>query len=327
MKQETMKAIAQALVRREKIIKGFQQEKTDCYRLLNGGGEGVAGLIVEKYGDLLVFQFHQGKCNLDIVKLQEIAEFYGKELGIKSVYVKNFISDRSSQSADLSYYLNRPLWGEESPPKIVCHEKGTRFEIHPYEGFSTGIFLDQRNNREFLRGNFSKQEILNCFSYTCAFSVVCGLSGNHVTSIDLSKKYLDWGRTNFELNGLKPQEHSFFAVDVFEQFKKAKKLGKKYDLIILDPPSFSRNNQGKVFSVKKDMERLVGESCDLLNLKGTLFVSSNLASWSSNTLQEVILKVIREKKVRVEWHRLPEAPEDFVGIETPLSNCCFKKVS
>ncbi len=322
-----LKAIEKALKSREGMLIAFQTENTDCYRLFNGIDEGVSGFIVERYKDVLVFQWHEGKCQLETSQMLEIAQFYAANLGIKSVYLKRFVSDRSSHSADLSYYLNRPLWGEESSSKIICHEKGIKYEIHPCDGFSTGIFLDQRNNREFLGTQFSNKQVLNCFAYTCAFSVACALNGNQVTSVDLSKKYLDWGRNNFNLNGLSTEAHFFYAVDVFEQFNKAKKLGKTYDLIILDPPSFSRNNRGKAFSVKKDMQKLISESCDILNPQGTLFISSNLASWNSSLLKQLTKEVIADKKIKVDEWDLPKIPQDLMGVEAPLSAYCFKKLS
>lgn len=319
------KPIEKALQNRLNSLRLFQEEKTDCYRLFNGTGEGIPGFIVERYDSLLIFQFHEGKCSLSEAQSRDIAQFYEKELGIKSVYLKRFISDRSSSAADSSYFSEEPFWGLESPPKITCSERGMKIEVHPYEGFSTGIFLDQRNNRWFLRSEFQNKEVLNCFSYTCAFSVACAMTNNQVTSIDLSKKYLEWGKNNFVLNALKPEEHFFYAVDVFEQFKKAKKTGKSFDLIILDPPSFSRNNKGKVFSVKKDMEALVSESFELLKPGGAMFVSSNLATWSSSLLKNLVENVLRQSKLKVKWIDLPQAPLDFSGSETVLSQCCFKK--
>jgi 23S rRNA (cytosine1962-C5)-methyltransferase len=327
MTQGFLKPIEKALKNREEILKVFQTEKTDCFRLFNGEREGIAGFVVEIYGSLLVFQWHEGKFDLDVSAMEAIAQFYGNSLGIKSVYLKRFISDRSTTTADQSYYLNRPLWGAESEPSIVCFEKGMKLEIHPYEGFSTGIFLDQRNNREFLRRSFKNKEVLNCFAYTCAFSLACALGENKVTSVDLSKKYLDWGKRNFILNGMPPEKNSFYAIDVFEQFKRAKKLGKSYDLIILDPPSFSRNQQGKVFSVKKDMKNLISESCDILNSRGTLFVSSNLASWDSTELKKLVLDELNEKKIKVECLNLPSVPSDFLGVEIPLAACAFRKMA
>jgi 23S rRNA (cytosine1962-C5)-methyltransferase len=325
MTQGFSKSIEKALKNRVKLLEVFQKEKTDCYRLFNGELEGISGFVVERYGPLLVFQWHEGKCGLDISAMESIAQFYGSSLGIKSVYLKRFISDRSTTTADESYYLNRPLWGAESEPSIVCYEKGMKIEIHPYEGFSTGIFLDQRNNREFLRLNFKNKEVLNCFAYTCAFSLACALGENTITSVDLSKKYLDWGKRNFILNGIPPEKHGFYAVDVFEQFKKTKKLGKTYDLIILDPPSFSRNQSGKVFSVKKDMKALVSESCDILNSCGTIFVSSNLATWGSSELKKLVQEVLKEKRIKVDWVQLPPEPSDLFNVEASLAACAFRK--
>jgi len=325
MTQGFSKSIEKALKNREKLLEVFQMEKTDCYRLFNGELEGISGFVVERYGPLLVFQWHEGKCDLDISAMESVAHFYESSLGIKSVYLKRFISDRSGKTADQSHYLNRPFWGAESDSSIVCFEKGIKLEIHPYEGFSTGIFLDQRNNREFLRHSFKNKEVLNCFAYTCAFSLACALGENTITSVDLSKKYLDWGKRNFILNGISVEKHSFFAVDVFEQFKKAKKLGKTYDLIILDPPSFSRNQNGKVFSVKKDMKALVSESCDILNSCGTIFVSSNLATWGSSELKELVQEVLKEKRIKVDWVQLPPEPSDLLNVEASLAACAFRK--
>lgn len=318
-------ALQRSVRKKREIFNAFLTDKTDCYRVFNGPDEGISGFVVERYAEVMIFQFHEGKCSLNESQMAEIADFFSQELGIKSFYLKKFVSDRSSKTADSSYYSEQPFWGEKSPDKIVCQEKGMKFEIHPYEGFSTGIFLDQRNNRDFLRHHFQNQEVLNCFAYTCAFSVACALNNNKVASIDLSRRYLDWGKTNFRLNQLDPEGHGFFAIDVFEQFKKSQKLNKIYDLIILDPPSFSRNSKGRVFSVKKDMENLVRESLVLLKPQGKLFVSSNLYSWKSTTLKTLIGSVLRDGGIRADEIALPKMPLDFIGTEAPLSSVCIQK--
>jgi 23S rRNA (cytosine1962-C5)-methyltransferase len=199
-----------------------------------------------------------------------------------------------------------------------------KLEIHPFDGFSTGVFLDQRNNRAFLAELSRGQEVLNCFSYTCAFSVACARQGGFSTSIDLSKKYLEWGKRNFELNGLKSEEHPFYCVDVFEQFKRAKKMGKQYGLIILDPPSFSRTSQGKVFSLRSDLKRLIEEARDLLLPEGVIFFSCNLSSLTSEMLSQIVVKNLTAKGNRLERIELPSVPEDFTSLENPLSAVCFR---
>jgi 23S rRNA (cytosine1962-C5)-methyltransferase len=113
------------------------------------------------------------------------------------------------------------LFGEEAPAEFEARENGVRYALRLGEGYSVGLFLDQRDNRRrFLTGHVAAgfelfpggargAEVLNTFAYTCGFSVCAGLGGARTTSLDLSRKYLDWGRRNFELNGLKPDEHEF----------------------------------------------------------------------------------------------------------------------
>jgi len=318
------KAIENSYKLREVFLNQCQDYQTDCYRLFNGQGEGIPGFIVERYGTVLIFQFHVGKCHLDLSQMQAIADWYVKTLGIKSVYLKRFVSDRSGSQADEDYYNSTPFWGEQSADVLLCKENGLVLEIHPYEGFSTGLFLDQRNNRRFLRNMSSGLNVLNCFSYTCAFSVACALNSGKTTSVDLSRRYLNWGKRNFEHNQLKPELHQFYVIDVFEQFQKAKKLGKEYDMIILDPPSFSRNPQGGVFSVKRDMKELVSQAVGVLSPRGTLFVSTNLTQYHSDGLESEIIDVLKQKKRNGKKLALPEVPFDFSTHQNPLAASCFK---
>ncbi|MFM8314036.1 MAG: class I SAM-dependent rRNA methyltransferase [Deltaproteobacteria bacterium] len=318
------KALEKSLRTREQLFQLSAKENTDCFRLLNGSTEGIPGVIAEQYSKVAILQWHEGKSSWDRAHLESIGAWYGKNLGVKSVYLKKFISDRSSQVADKNYYSASPIWGEISEPKIICHERGMQLEIHPYDGFSTGIFLDQRNNREFLQGLGAHQQVLNCFAYTCAFSLACALGGAQVTSVDVSKKYLDWGKRNFELNQVTLAHHPFYAVDVFEQFKKAKKLGKEYGLIILDPPSFSRNDRGGVFSVRKDLELLVEKAVEVLAPKGVLFFSCNLSTVNSGDVARTVQKVMQQMNKKANPIPLPKVPFDFEKSETVLSACCFR---
>ena len=107
-------------------------------------------------------------------------------------------------------------------------------------------------------------EVLNCFAYTCAFSVCAALGGARATSLDLSRKYLDWGRRNFELNGLDPAAHDFIYGDVFDWLKRLAKKGRSFDVILLDPPTFSRSPGRGDFRAETDYGRLVSLALPLL---------------------------------------------------------------
>ena len=96
------------------------------------------------------------------------------------------------------------------------------------------------------------------FAYTCGFSVCAAQAGARVTSLDLSKKYLDWGKPNFEINGLDPSQHDFIFGDAFEWFRRLSKKGRSYEVILLDPPTFSRSKERGVFQAEKNYGDLVG---------------------------------------------------------------------
>jgi 23S rRNA (cytosine1962-C5)-methyltransferase len=158
--------------------------------------------------------------------------------------------------------------GEATPGRFEIRENGVRFELSFNEGYSPGLFLDQRDNRHrFLTGDIAADfdfgpwtpdfGFLNCFSYTCDFSVCAALAGAKTTSLDLSKKYLEWGWRNFALNGLDPAAHDFIYGDAFDWMRRLAKKGRAFDCVVLDPPTFSQSKEHGAFRVEKDWGRLV----------------------------------------------------------------------
>src|SRR4030095_11402312 len=93
--------------------------------------------------------------------------------------------------------------------------------------------------------------VLNTFAYTCGFSVCAALAGARTTSIDLSRKYLEWGKRNFLLNGLDPNQHDFIYGDVFDWLRRLEKKGRLFEVLLLDPPTFSQSKGHGVFQAEK----------------------------------------------------------------------------
>jgi 23S rRNA (cytosine1962-C5)-methyltransferase len=304
-----------------KTRKGFfeKKSKTNAFRLFCGVKEGVAGLVVDLYADVIVIQVHEGKSSLDLQKVFDVARWYGETLKIKSVYLKTFTKARGSKATPESMFESQPLWGEPAPEELMILENGLRFVIRPYDGFATGLFLDQRNNRQFFRDGSSGKNILNCFSYTCGFSVACAVAGAKVTSVDVSKRYLNWGKQNFEVNGLPIGPHYFISDDIFEYLRLASKKRILFHTILLDPPSFSRNKAGGVFSVEKDFERLVEESLKVLIPEGDLFFSCNFSEWTSRDLKTKIQSLMKQNNRKMSLLPLPELPVDFQKDVSPIS--------
>jgi len=171
--------------------------------------------------------------------------------------------------------------------KNIVQEGKAKFHIKLGEYLDSGLFLDHRPQRLYLSKTLAKlknktdghfqYEVLNLFSYTSSFSIHLAIEGAYTTNVDLSNTYLDWAEDNFALNNLDLYNHQFIREDVL-QFLKNPQSQKKYDLIILDPPSFSNSKKmiQKTFEVQKDYAVLIYYCCKMLKQNGTIIFSTNL---------------------------------------------------
>lgn len=306
-------------------ISVLESRQTDCYRLFCGEREGIVGLEIDRFGDFLAFEVLDGKCKLDEDSLRVIGQWYLDNLkDIKAVYLKRAAKDRSLRLADERVGGSKLLLGEMCPERVRVKENGLVFWVKPYEGYHVGLFLDQRENREFLSHLSRGTTVLNTFSYTGSFSVASAKAGARVTSVDLSRKAIAWSQANFELNDLSAEGHLFYVADVFDFLKRAARKKNQFDLVIVDPPSFSRNRKGSVFSVKKDLACLVRRALEVTRRDGRLFVSSNLSEWSSEKLWEKCRRAAAPL-CEVEREALPPVAADFQRQTNPLS-CCLLRV-
>jgi 23S rRNA (cytosine1962-C5)-methyltransferase len=143
------------------------------------------------------------------------------------------------------------------PMETEVREAGVRYGLDFAAGYSAGFFIDQRANRSRLRV-CAPRRLLNTFAYTCSFSVVAALGGAETVSVDLSRRSLTRGEENFRRNGLDPKTgHKFIADDVLAVLPRLARRGEKFDAIVLDPPTFSRNQAGDAFQVRRDFDKLV----------------------------------------------------------------------
>jgi 23S rRNA (cytosine1962-C5)-methyltransferase len=240
---------------------------------------------------------------------------------VRGVYFKRLLRQvRKTPVADASPKL---MAGAAAPERFTVKENGVTFELGFAEGYSTGLFLDQRDNRRrLLHGHVAADfplygaaviptpEVLNCFAYTCAFSVCAALGGSRATSLDLSRKYLDWGRRNFELNGLDPAAHDFIYGDVFDWLKRLTKKGRSFDVILLDPPTFSRSPGRGDFRVEADYGRLVSMALPLLRPRGVLLASTNAARLSAvSFLGQVHGAIGAAGRHIIQEHYAPQPPD------------------
>ena len=155
----------------------------------------------------------------------------------------------------------------------IINEDNAKFFVNFTDYLDTGIFLDHRKIRKIVAKSSKNKQMLNLFSYTCTASVHSALNGATTTSVDMSNTYLEWGRKNFQLNNIDISRHSFIQADCFQWLKTSKE---KFDVIFLDPPTFSNSKRmDDILDVQRDHVQLINLTMSLLKKDGILYFSNN----------------------------------------------------
>jgi 23S rRNA (cytosine1962-C5)-methyltransferase len=183
-------------------------------------------------------------------------------------------------------------------------ERTLRYGIDFGAGYSVGFFIDQRENRSFVR-TIAPRSLLNCFAYTCSFSVAAATVGAKTVSIDLSKKSLARGKENFALNSLPTNDHRFLADDVLEVLPRLARKKEKFDVIILDPPTFSRSHRGKAFQVEQDFEKLLMAALEVAERDGKILLSTNCSTLQERALEVMARYCLKATRRAGKFHQEP----------------------
>jgi 23S rRNA (cytosine1962-C5)-methyltransferase len=286
MQNSTIALLEQALKKRASL-----DGITNARRLVNGVGDKMGGLVLEQYDRHFVAQV------FDPVWLSEkvvLTDFVKTRLGGKYFIVK----DRTASASSSPDAFRTEVWIDEAPPQTVVVEYGLRFSADLNDTLNSGLFLDMRQNRKLVGEKAGGRKVLNCFSYTCSFGVYCrALKATSVVNVDISPKALARGRINYILNQLSVNPDDFVRADAMEYLERAVKINNRFGLIILDPPSFARH-EGRAFSVKKDLQRLMELAVQALDPGGVLFVATNLSELTYDDLLDLVIKVPKKQRVR-----------------------------
>lgn len=282
----------------------FEQDLgTTAYRLFNGEGDGLGGLTIDRYDEFAVFSWYNE--TLYNMKEQIIQAFKASVPEIIGGYEKIRFSTQSLPES-------QKLFGKDAPEPLLVLENGVIYATYLNDGLMTGIFLDQKEVRgRLIDGAAAGKTVLNMFSYTGAFSVASAMGGAaKTTSVDLAKRSLPKTKEQFEVNQIDPAEQKIIVMDVFEYFKYAVRKELRYDVIVLDPPSFARNKK-KVFSVAKNYGDLVEDAVTILDDKGLLIASTNAANISIEKYKKMIIQALDKKHVRYQFKETYQLPSDF----------------
>ncbi len=236
--------IAQALARRLPLL----QTRTDGYRMIHGESDGMPGMVVDRYGGTAVVKLYT---HAWLPHLYDCLESLLKQQPLARIVLR--LSRGMKQHPDELRGLEdgQILYGEPISETLTCLENGLRFEVDPVRGQKTGFFLDQRDNRARVERLARGRRVLNAFSYNGGFSLAAARGGAiEVTSLDQSGPALESSKRNFALNAGVPAiaaaRHLTIEADAFKAMAELVRQGKKYDLVIIDPPAFAvRRSQVK----------------------------------------------------------------------------------
>lgn len=282
----------------------FNDSSTTAFRVFNGEGDGIGGVTVDYFdGYYMISWYSEGIYSLReqiITALKETTDF-------KAIYEKKRFDTKGKYVEQDDFVAGTP---GDFP--IIVKENNMNFAIDLNDGAMTGIFLDQRDVRRAIRDNYAEgKNVLNTFSYTGAFSVAAALGGaNKTTSVDLASRSLGKTIEQFSINGIDFEEQDIKVMDVFHYFKYAIRHELKFDLVVLDPPSFARTKK-MTFSTAKDYPKLLKDAIAITEKKGIIVASTNNASFGMKKFKSFIEQAFSETKTKYKIVEQYGLPKDF----------------
>lgn len=297
--------IAKAIGFRKKM---YNDDNTTAFRVFNGEGDGIGGLTIDYYdGYYLINWYSEGIYSYknQIVKaLDELTEF-------KGIYQKKRFKTGGKYINDDDF-----ICGKRGEFPIIVKENGVDFAVYLNEGAMVGFFLDQREVRKTIKENYAKgKTVLNTFSYTGAFSVFCAMGGaKKTTSVDLANRSKEKTIEQFSINDIDYDKHDIIVEDIFNYFKYAAKKQLKFDMVVLDPPSFAKSKK-YTFSASKDYKDLLKQAIAITKEKGTIVASTNCSSFNMDKFLKFINDAFKETSKRYKIVEKFSLPTDFKTIK------------
>ncbi|PFL36208.1 class I SAM-dependent rRNA methyltransferase [Bacillus cereus] len=286
----------------------YKSSDTTAFRVVNGEGDGLGGLIIDYYdGYYVVSWYSEGIYTFRdeiIAALQKVANF-------KGIYEKKRFDTKGKYIGGDDFVA-----GERGEFPLIVKENGVNFAVYLNDGAMVGVFLDQRNVRKQIRDKYAKgRTVLNMFSYTGAFSVFAALGGaSKTTSVDLANRSLSKTIEQFSVNEVDYEAQDIIVEDVFLYFKYAAKKKMKFDMVVLDPPSFARSKK-YTFSAAKDYKNLLKETIAITENNGIIVASTNCSAFDMKKFKGFIDTAFKEMNGKYKILEEHSLPEDFRTID------------
>ncbi|RXJ86392.1 class I SAM-dependent rRNA methyltransferase [Arcobacter sp. CECT 8985] len=301
--------IKNAITYRKDFYEDAKNNITTAFRVLNGEGDKLGGLTIDYFdGYYMLTWYSLGIYSFKNTILEALQEVLKQDKTYKGIYEKKRFDTKGQYLDSKSDFV----CGLQAPAPIIVRENNVNFAVYLDDGAMTGIFLDQKDVRKNIRDKYAnKKTMLNAFSYTGAFSIYAALGGaKKTTSVDLAKRSLLKTSEQFEVNNIDVNSQEIIVDDVFNYFKYAVKKQFKFDMVVLDPPSFARSKK-ITFSVSKDYVKLLKEAIQITNKNGIIVASTNSANFGIMKFRQFIEKAFKELKEKYEILETFSLPKDF----------------
>lgn len=275
--------VEKRLVRAIHNKKHLLTQDNKCFRILNGEGDELPGVVADYYDAIVVLKL-DGTAAERFWRKEEFARFFmeQQEVPVSCVYFK-----RKNKEEEKGLIL---AGTSDSLHEHEFLEHGVKFRANIIDAAKTGFFLDQRENRKFIRSVSKDKTILNLFGYTGGFSVYAGLGGaKKVTTVDIAPAAIKASELNWQINLLSPELHQGVCEDAFAFVEEAQQAKKLWDIVITDPPSFAPN-QKAVTSAVEAYIKVFADSLKLVK-DGGYFAAS---SCSGHIGFEMFLEIVQE---------------------------------
>ncbi|MFA5960801.1 MAG: bifunctional 23S rRNA (guanine(2069)-N(7))-methyltransferase RlmK/23S rRNA (guanine(2445)-N(2))-methyltransferase RlmL [Tatlockia sp.] len=281
------------------LQKWAKRNQITCYRVYDADLPEYA-YAIDLYNDYAVLQEYAAPATIASHKSEmrslEVIQVVPKALGISPD--KLVVKQRKKQKGSNQYQKMK-----QTGQSMVVVENGVKLQVNLVDYLDTGLFLDHRILRHRFAALPKGTRLLNCFCYTATASVHAALAGAITTNVDLSKTYLSWAETNFRLNDLNVAKHQFIQFDCLEWLTICRD---RFDVIFLDPPSFSNSKRMKqTLDVQRDHESLIHAAMRLLTTEGTLYFSTNLRQFklSPQISEQYQVKDISAETIDLDFKR------------------------
>jgi len=296
-----MKKFKKAIQNREAF---FNNPHTTAFRIFNGEGDGIGGLTIDFFDSYYMVSWYSA--GIYSFK-EEVYEALAETVNYKAIYEKKRFDTKGQYMEQDDFVMGTP---GEFP--IIVSENNMKFAVNLNDGAMTGIFLDQREVRLAIRDRYAEgKNMLNTFSYTGAFSVAAALGGAvKTTSVDVAKRSLAKTIEQFSVNSIDYESQDIKVMDVFNYFKYAQRHNLKFDLVVLDPPSFARTKE-RTFSTAKDYPKLLVDTIAITEKNGFIVASTNNASFGMKKFKSFIDQAFKETKTAYKIVEEFGLPKDF----------------